>query len=54
MPARQDGGLYTTPKSERTQYGHAAGVDSRCCASGSARLICTKHSVQSAWAQQRE
>jgi len=54
IPARHGGGLYTTPKLSCTQYGHAAGSETMCVAVGSARLICTKHSVQMAWSQHLE
>lgn len=47
-PARHGGGVYTTPKLSCTQYGQAAGSETRWVGFGSARFICTKHSVQMA------
>lgn len=54
MPARHCGGVYVTPKLSWTQYGQAAGSETTCVVVGSLLLICTKHSVQMAWSQQRE
>ena len=39
MPARHDGGLYTTPKFSCTQYGQDAGSETICVVVGSARFI---------------
>ena len=47
-PARHGGGVYTTPKFSCTQYGQAAGSETRWVGFGSARLIWTKHSVHMA------